>query len=111
MNAIFVEPAFQEAADALLPEFIRLGGRAIIGSGPHAGRLMVNAEIVNSCPEWEAAFATFATGGSALNPDGSLTIEPGLTIEFTGPTGDWGPFEITSVSVEDLAEMFPEVQP
>ena len=110
MNAIFVEPAFQVAADALLPEFIRLGGREVV-SGPHAGRLMVNAEIVNSCPEWEAAFEAFANGGTALNGDGSLTIEPGLTIVFTGPTGFWGPYEITAVSAEDLAEMFPEVQP
>ena len=110
MNAIFVSPEFEVAANALLPDCIRLGGRPII-AGPHAGLLLVNAEIVNSCPEWSEAFATFATGGSALNGDGSLTIEPGLTIEFTGPTGSWGPYEITAVSVGELAEMFPEIQP
>lgn len=106
MNAIFVEPEFEQAANAQLPEFIRLGGREVL-HGEHSGKLLVNAEIINSCPEWQDAFQQFASGGTALTEDG-VVIEPGRTIEFTSAETTWGPYTIEEVTDEELEEMFNE---
>jgi len=107
--SLFVPAEFDAAVSAVCAALnlpVRLGGR-VVEIGARSGLLYVDTAIFKSCPEWETLISSSVSGGTAV-VDGQIVVEAGRTLEFTGPSGVWGPYEI--ITVEDPAELFAAQQ-